>query len=252
MPLLCRWILVLALLVAAGPRLAAATSAENRAFDAAASAFGGAFYDRAEAEFADFTQKFPQSTRLPEAILFQAKARLEQTNYAGAIQLLSSNLTAAGIQADQYRFWVAEAYLRKGEYRTAAGSFAKLIKEFPASPRRLEAVLGEAAARSKLSEWPEVVELLKQPNGVFQSTARTNAGDQLVLRGYLLLSEAQLAQKDYAAAEATLQPLGKLLLNPARNWERQYLLCRIQLEEGRVDQALLSASNLVALASEAA
>src|SRR5882724_540890 len=98
----CRLILVLALLLFAQPRLGAAPSAENRAFEAAASAFGGAFYDRAEAEFADFTLKFPQSTRLPEAILFQAKARLEQTNYTGAIQLLSTNLTAAGIQADQY------------------------------------------------------------------------------------------------------------------------------------------------------
>src|SRR5712671_3392385 len=143
MPRVCWFILLFCFLLIGQERLPAAPSAENRAFDAAANAFGGAFYDRAEAEFADFTLKFPQSTRLPEAILFQAKARLEQTNYTGAIQLLSSSLNSAGIQADQYRFWVAEAYLRKGEYRTAAASFTKLIKEFPASPRRLEAVLGE-------------------------------------------------------------------------------------------------------------
>ena len=67
---------------------------------------------------------------------------------------------------------------------------------------------------------PEVIELLKRSDGVFQSAARTNAGDDLVLRGYLLLSEAHLAQKDYPAAEKTLQPLEKRLLNPARSWER--------------------------------
>ena len=252
MPLLCRLILALSLLLVARPRLAAAPTAESRAFDAAANAFVGAFYDRAEAEFADFTQKFPLSARVPEAILFQAKARLEQTNYAGAIELLTSRLSTAGIQADQYQFWLAESWLRKGDYRTAIATFAKLINDFPSSPRRLEAVLRQATARTKLSEWPEVIELLKQPAGVFQNAARTNAGDEFVLRGYLLLSEAQLAQKDYAAAEAALQPLGRLLLSPARSWERQYLLCRIELAQGLPEQALQSASNLVALARQAA
>src|SRR5438105_8981867 len=192
MALVGRLILVLVLLSGTGLRLGAANSAENRVFEAAANAFRGTFYDRAEAEFADFAQKFPQSTRLPEAILFQAKARLEQTNYAGAIELLSSRLSAAANRADAYRFWIGQAYLRKGEYRTAAETFEKLIKDFPASPERLEAVLVTATARAKLSEWSKVAELLEQPNGIFQSAARTNAGDDLVLRGDLLLSESQL------------------------------------------------------------
>jgi TolA-binding protein len=248
-----RWFILLFcfLLAGRGP-LPAAPTAENRAFDAAANAFTGAFYDRAEAEFSDFTQKFPQSTRLPEAILFQAKARLEQTNYAGAIELLSSHMDSAGIQTDQYLFWLAESWMRKGEYKTALATFDKLIKDFPVSPRRLEAVLREATARSRLSQWPEVIELLRRPDGVFQNAARTNAGDDLVVRGYLLLSEAQLTQKDFPAAEKTLQPLGKLLLNPARSWERQYLICRIQFAEGLPELALQSSSNLVSLARQSA
>ena len=80
MGILCRWILVLTLLPAAGARLWAA-SAADRAFDPAYQAFQDRFYDRAEAGFADFCQKFPTSPRLPEAILFQAVARLELTNY---------------------------------------------------------------------------------------------------------------------------------------------------------------------------
>ena len=58
MAVLCRWILVLTLLLAAGPRLWAA-SAADRAFDAAVKAFQDTFYDRAEAQLADFCQKYP-------------------------------------------------------------------------------------------------------------------------------------------------------------------------------------------------
>src|SRR5207302_1955387 len=137
MALVGRLILVLVLLSGTGLRLGAANSAENRVFEAAANAFRGTFYDRAEAEFADFAQKFPQSTRLPEAILFQAEARLEQTNYAGAIELLSTHQDTAGTRADQYLFWLAETYFRKGDFRTAADSFAKMVKDFATSARRL-------------------------------------------------------------------------------------------------------------------
>ena len=247
-----RPILILTMLLLAGARLMGATSPESRAFDAAANAFRGTFYDRAEAEFADFCQKFPQSPRLAEAILFQAEARLEQTNYAGAIELLSSRQSTAGTLADQYLFWLAEVCLRKGDYRTAADSFAKLVKEYPASSRRLEAAIREATARAKLAEWPRVVELLKETNGVFQTTARTNAGRELAMRGYLLLSQAQFAQRDYRGAEATLEPLGKLLPSPASSWERQYVLCRIELAEGRLEEALQNSTNLLALAKTTA
>ena len=102
------------LLLAAGPRLWAA-SAADRAFDAAVKAFQDTFYDRAEAQFADFCQKYPTSPRLPEAILLQAQARLELTNYAGAIELLTANQGKAGTNADQYLFWLAEAsYAQRG------------------------------------------------------------------------------------------------------------------------------------------
>src|SRR5215208_7960500 len=105
---LCR--LWFVLLLATGLRLPGATSVENQAFEAPARSFQAAVWDRAEAEFANFVQKFPSSTRVPEAILFQAQARLEQSNYAGGIELLSSRLATAGTLADEYHFWLGEAY----------------------------------------------------------------------------------------------------------------------------------------------
>jgi TolA-binding protein len=255
MVILCRWILVLTLLPAAGPRLWA-ESATDRAFRSAHDAFQDTFYDRAEAGFSNYCKAFPTSPRLAEAVLLQAEARLELTNYSGAIELLSAGQAAAGTNADQYVFWLAEAYARKGDYRAASDGFALLVKEYPASPHCLEASIGEASARVALartepSEWGRVIELLQRTNGVFQAAVRTNAGQALVPRGCLLLSEAQLATKDYKGAEATLLPWAKRLLDPKTEWQWQYLLCRIQLAEGQTNAALESTTNLVALAVNA-
>src|ERR1019366_463341 len=99
MAVLCRWILVLTMLLAAGPRLVAA-SAADRVFDAAAKAFQDTFYDRAEAGFSDFCKNNPTSPRLAAAILLQAEARVELSNYAGAIALISAHQQDAGTNAD--------------------------------------------------------------------------------------------------------------------------------------------------------
>ncbi len=255
MGVLCRWILVSTLLLAAGPRVLAA-SAADRAFDAARKALDDTFYARAEAQFADFSQKFPASPRLPEAILLQAEARIKLTNYAGAIALLSANQAKAGTNADEYLFWLGEAYAGKGDWRSASATFASLVKEYPASTRCLAASIKEAQALSALArtepaEWQRVIGLLEQTNGVFQSAARTNAANEWVPPGYLLLSEAQLATKDYRGAEATLQPLAKHLLSPKLTWQWQYLLCRIQLAGGQTNAALATTTNLLATAASA-
>jgi TolA-binding protein len=68
-------------------RLWAAAANEKGAFSSAAEAFQGTFYARAEAEFGAFVQQFTNSARIPEAVLFQAKARMLLTNYAGAIRV---------------------------------------------------------------------------------------------------------------------------------------------------------------------
>jgi len=256
MAVLCRWAFVVTLLFADGPRLWAA-SAADRAFDAAVKALHDTFYDRAEAGFSNYCQMFPASPRLAEAVLLQAEARFQLTNYDGAIALLTAHQKDAGTNADQYQFWLAEASLGKGDYRIASDEFAQLLERFPASPRVLEAALGEASARAgwartEPAEWPQVIELLQQTNGVFQTAARANPGDERVVQGQLLLGEAQLATKAYPAAEATLQPLSQHLLSPRLAWQWQYLLCRVQLAAGQMDAALQSTTNLLAAAANTA
>src|SRR5207249_9859311 len=143
------------------------------------------------------------------------QARLERTNYAGAIELLSARIGAAGSRTDKYLLGLGEAYYRQGTNRLAAETFAKLIKDFPASTNRLQAVIREAQAYKRLSDWGRVIDLLEPANGVFKTAIRTNSVAQ---EGYLLLGEAQLALTNYAAAEVSLQPLRSAFLEPEMAW----------------------------------
>jgi TolA-binding protein len=248
------WFLWLVLLLIGATRLWAASAAETRAFEAASGAFQHKVWDRAEGLFAAFRQEYTNSTRLPEAILYQAESRLQRGNYDGAIALLTPNLDLAGNWADEYVFFIGEGQFQKGELNGAAETFAKLVRTFPASGRRLEALIRQATARAKLAtaaDWHRVTDLLQATNGLFQAMARTNTANEFVWRGYLLLGEALLAQTNYGAAELALQPLLTAKLGPEIEWQRQFLLSRIQLADNRADAARQSGANLLALADAA-
>ena len=170
----------------------AQNAAEFRAFDAAARAFQDAIYDRAEKEFSQFVVAFPESPRVPEAILFQAQSALKQQNLKGTVDLLTAHLAKAGTLTDQYHYWLAEAQLKSNNYQAAADSFARLVKGFPSSARLLEASYGEALARFKMRDWRHEAELLQPTNGTFRQSAKVRSNDELVARGQLLLGEALL------------------------------------------------------------
>jgi TolA-binding protein len=250
MALLRRWLLLWGLLACAASRLWAAGAAENRAFEAAYNALRGAAYERAENEFAQFVHTYTNSPHLPEAILYQAQARFYRANYAGALELLTANQNQTGKLGDEYLFWRGETLFRQKDYRAAADSFARVAVDFPGSTNRLKAALREADCRAKLSDWPRVLQL--QTNTVFEAAARTNAAAEEVVRGYLLLGEAFLAQTNCAGAQTTLQPLERVPLPPTLDWERHHLLCRILLADGQVEAALQDSTNLLPLATAAA
>lgn len=248
----CRW---LPLLVAAAlgwvvPLAGApAATSEKGAFDAASNALRDGFYDRAEVWFGEYLATYTNSTRLSEAMLCQAQARLEMTNYAGALALLTNAPNSAGKLADKYLYWQAEVYRRKADYATAAELFGKLVMQHTNSTRRLEAAIGEATARSKLGDWKRVAELLQQADGVFQVALRSNPANEWVWYGCLLLAEAQILRQDFGAAEQILLPLAKYPMPPRLAWQRQYFLCQLQLAQQRLDDALQGATNLLALAA---
>src|SRR5512140_2254941 len=75
---------------------AESTGTEMGAFSSAAKAFQDGLYARAESEFAAFGQQYTNSSRLPEAILIQAQARMQLTNDGGAIDLLKQHFGQSG------------------------------------------------------------------------------------------------------------------------------------------------------------
>jgi TolA-binding protein len=223
---------------------------EQHAYDVAARELKDGFYEIAEKHFKEFVHSYTNSSRIPEVILLEGEALFLQKKYGEVLELLTARQNIAANLADQYLFLRAEAHYHKGEYLASADIFAKLTKEFPGSSRRLEATVREAAARAALGAWPEVVALLQQTNGLFRAVALTNAGDKQVVQGYLLLSEAALAQANPEAAEAALGTIGKLLLPPASTWQVNYLLARIRMLQGRKEEALVISTNLLQKAAE--
>src|SRR5262245_7967807 len=248
---LWRWTVVFTLLIFAGSRLWAASPTEKGLFNSAAEALRDGFYPQAEQGFSQFVQQFTNSQRISEAVLLQAQAQLKQTNYAGAIELLSQREPLAGKLADEYIFWLGEAQFQKGEFKSAAETFARLVSKFPASSRCLQAVISEASARARLDEWQQIIKSLQQSEGPFQAAVRGGATNDLVVRGFLLLSDAQFHEKDYDSAEKTLGMLSRASLNPELAWQSQYLLSRILSGGGRIEDALRNSTNLNSLAMKA-
>jgi TolA-binding protein len=224
------------------------TAEETLFFNAAALAFQDGVYERAEKEFADFMDRFPESTRLSEAVLFQARAALKQRKFNHAVSLLTNNMERAPLLADQYRYWVGEAYMQSSNYQAAADTFAQLIKDHPSSVRLLEASYSEAVARFKLGQFARTVVLLQNPQGTYQREASNRLSDELVIRGHLLLGEALLEQKAYRLAEQAMSRLQDSGLPPEYKWQKQYLLLRGQIAEKRYDSALDGSTNLLKLA----
>jgi TolA-binding protein len=228
---------------------AAPTSGERALYQSAKTRYEMTFYDVAEQHAADFCRKYTNSTLLPEMFLLQAKARFGQSNYVGAVEILTSHFNPRDPTADEYLYYIGLTQGKRGQYREAADAFARLMNEYPASTYLLDASIQQAAAYSMI-DWHRVIELLSQTNGVFQSAARNPPPGDLVFRGFLLLSQAQMAVSNYAQAEATLRQFDKRFLNPTNAWQRQYLICRIQLADGRTDEALQNTTNLLARAAD--
>ena len=241
-------ILLLLLLTVSGLSAAAPTSAERVMFSQAQEWLRLTFPEKAEKTIVEFRQRYTNSTLLPEALLLQAKARFEQSNYVGAIEILTSHFNPRDPTADEYLYYLGLTQGKRGQYREAAEAFDRLTREYPASVHLLDGSIQQALAYSMVPEWRRVIDLLSQSNAVFQSVARTNSPGDLVFRGFLLLSRAQMAVSNHADAEATLRRFDKSLLNPTNAWQRQYLICQIQLADGRTEEALQNTTNLLTMA----
>ena len=212
--------------------------------------FANGQYLLAEAAFSNFTATHTNSALRTNAILYLARSRIELSNYSGALELLRQEMPA-GKLAPEFVYWMARAYYGTNDYANTLERCAFLL-QIPADPPwPLRATLLQARALAKMTNWPSVIALLSQTNGVFQSAARAAPGDPDAVDGYFLLGEACLANQQDAAAEAVLGRIDTNSLTLDLKWQRQYLLCQVLLEEGRLEEALAGSTNLLSFATRA-
>jgi TolA-binding protein len=242
---LSRWCLIFLVLFISAGRIVAASSDEERAFGLAMDKFRTSLWDLAEKDFGDFVQKYPNSTRVPEAILYRAESRLFSGQFSGAIDLLATGRNPTNKLAAQYLYWTGRAHFESKNYAGAAAAFDELLRKFPSFDKRVDAAVREAGAFSRLERWPRVIELLEGTNEVFQQVVHASVTNETIALGYLLLGDAQLAQGNFLAVDATLQSLDKQPLSSDLKWQRQYLECRRQRAEGRLEDALQGSTNLI-------
>jgi TolA-binding protein len=249
MAFLRRWLLVGCALVLGGGSLLAAASREDRTYAVAVAAFQDGVWNRAETGFAQFVQKYPKSTNAPMALLLEAQAELKQGKLADATGLLTVRRGAAGSLADQYEYWMAQAQSQSGDFAAAADTLNSLVQNFPGSPLRLRAVVEAAAAYLQLNDWTHLDALLAAPGSFFQHMAQADDGNELVVRGRLLLAQAEFARKQFPAARAVLNLLNPATLTPELDNQRLFLLAQVQFGAGDTDAALAAATNLTQRAS---
>src|SRR5580692_126127 len=144
MALVWRWILILLASTLGCGQVLAASSRQERAFQAAQAAFDAEMWSRAAAEFAAFAAKYPDSAATPNAWLMQAEAEFKQGDFTNAIQILTVNQVHAGKLADQYFNWIGEAQYAAGHFPAAAQTFTTLAEEFTNSPLRFSATVNAA------------------------------------------------------------------------------------------------------------
>ncbi len=245
-----RVILLLLLLSIAETTLRAASKAENTAFANAVASAQVGMWERAEKQFTEFADKFPKSDRRMEAFLHAAQACVRQKKFTAAVGLLSTNLTQAGIIADEFQFWLGETHFQNSNFIAAAEAYAALNANFINSPLLPESSYSEALARSQLGDQLKTIALLNQP-GAFQSATANNPRNEFTVRGNLLLAEALLVEKQFSEAEAVLEKVKRFKPQPELDWQRQLLACRLELASRGATNAQAGASNLIEIARTA-
>src|SRR5882757_9349253 len=216
-----RWpLILLLLLLGCELSFAAGSKREERAYAAAVGAFQEGMWSRAETEFAQFVDRYPESSHVAEAKLLWAQAEFKGEKYAQAIARLQAGRSAAADLADEYVYWIGAAQLQSRDFVTAAGTFISLTQNYPKSKLRLKAVVDAAAAFTELQQWSQVAGLLQETNGVFQRAAQRDAGSELVVRGQLLLAQALFAQGDFTGAATLVQSMDSIPLAPGLDWQR--------------------------------
>jgi len=166
------WLWTAMVFVTSATGLFAALPGEEKEFGQAKESFNTTLMSGRREISRSSRRNFRLRRILPKRFSCRRRSRLEQSNYAGAIELLAASEGVVGAQKDEFVYWEGETRLREGKNDLASALFGRVMTEFPASGRRLDAAVKQAAAKAKLGQWQAIVESLGPTNGVFQTWQR--------------------------------------------------------------------------------
>lgn len=248
-----RWlILVLSGLVWLTACLWSAQAADNaearNLFRAASEALADKAYERAVGEFGFFLQKFPASPRLAEAAVSLSEALFELKRYDEVVKTVDTYAGRALTSADRLEYLKARSLWEAKKFSESAQTWRELAEKYPKSSWMPEATYWEALAFYQEKNWDKLIGAMTTGGRPFAVLAEAQPANQFVIRGRLLLAEAQLEKKTFEAAEKTLAVLAEQTLSPEQSWQRTQLTLRVQRQEGHLEDAAQTATGLLAQA----
>lgn len=246
------WLRLLLLVWCLGSGCAVLSAADNsearNLYQTGSMLYQDGAYDQAERSFSRFLTQFPNSPRLAEVALLEARALYELKRFDDSLGVIETYQPKAGAAADQFQHLKARNQWGKKEYEAAAKDWRELTERFPKSAWLPEAAYSEALAFTEAKNWTAAVQVLTDEKRVFVALSKVRPGDEYVIKGTLLLGETLLALKDYGNAEQTLVLLAEKTLTPQQAWKRLQLLVLVLQGQGKLAEATQNAVTLVAQA----
>jgi len=219
------------------------TAPDEWTYLAAARSFHGGHWATSVRWLGELVERFPNSPRRSQAISLMAQAHYQMGAFREAYGVLSNNRLAAGDLADEYLYWMAECRVGQGNLEAADQIYAELLREHPESPRALEASIGMGFVSAQNEDWNRIISLLLPTESIFQKAGGEGFATTELQEGGLLLAEALLEQRDAEAAMVWVKRLPRVMA-PERNWRRQLLQARIEMESGQSTAAFATLAAL--------
>jgi len=144
----------------------------------------------AQASAKSFIAEFPESSRLPDMILWIGKFDFNRGKFSDARKMFIDYVTRwpTANLADAALLWSARAALDDADFSSAVELVARLVREYPKSVRITESRLVQASALMELARFSEAILLLDQiivtdPTSEWVEPAKLRKGDCLFAMG---------------------------------------------------------------------
>ena len=229
---------------------------EAAVFNAAVAAYNDNLFERAYKEFGDFCAKYPQSTNLVNATVYQGLSLYCEGKYTEMLGffrplIADTNTTILSEGKDRYGFWSGMALFKLGDYPKTVSLLESVVRDYPNSPLVPQSFYYIGASFKRLGENKKAIDLFENPEGLFFKTAEKDPNNVYVIQGRLLLAELHLIQNEFAQTQTVLDKVADNNLPPELQWRRLYLLTRLSLAQQDVKGAGQNVTNLLTLTTNA-